>query len=389
MNKKQDLVEIKKNQVGHGLLIEHDGYISLSDKRNKVLKESFESEEWYVPCPFVLHAVFQKADKKNANGRVYPRHVLEKCLNEYQERIRERRALGECFRPSAMVMTEDGMKPLSSIKEGDNIYTLSIDTHEISIQKVERKIEKDFDGELIHLYSNGIDTMVTPNHKFYLIDKNGNDRIVKAIDIFDHQKDYNSCIIPNMSQNKFDLELNFEIQIKDIKCEKVPYKGTVMCLEVENHIFYVSENEKGFWTHNCNHPESSTLDLSRISHNITELHWEGDTIVGTLELNTTKGFREQGIVSSCGDEVANLIINGYKIGVSSRAVGSVEQKLGVLMVGDDLELLAWDIVCDPSTPNAYVSTTYDGLETYIESDLSKKNKPILSEKLKKLEKILL
>ena len=129
--------------------------------------------------------------------------------------------------------------------------------------------------------------------------------------------------------------------------------------------------------------------MSRISHNITELHWEGDTIVGTLELNTTKGFREQGIVSSCGDEVANLIINGYKIGVSSRAVGSVEQKLGVLMVGDDLELLAWDVVCDPSTPGSYVSTSYDGLETYIESDLSKKNKPILSEKLKKLEKILL
>lgn len=150
-----------------------------------------------------------------------------------------------------------------------------------------------------------------------------------------------------------------------LKTETVPYKGKVMCIEVENHNFYVMCNNKTHWVGNCNHPDSSNIDLSRVSHNIIELHWEGCTLVGKIELNTSEGFRRSGVVTTCGDEVANLLLNGYKIGVSSRAVGSVEDKLGVAMVGDDLELICWDVVGNPSTPRSLYLHEWHGRPTAI------------------------
>lgn len=229
---KEELLEIKKGKTGHGLLIENDGYMSLADSNNKVLRESFDPDNWHVPYPFIVSAVFQKADTKNANGRIYPMNILKREIENYQTRIRERRALGE-----------------------------------------------------------------------------------------------------------------------------------------------------------CNHPDSSTIDLGRISHNIVELHWEGKTVVGKLELNLTQGFIKQGICSSLGDTVANLLLNGYKIGVSSRAIGSVEQKMGILYVGDDLELLAWDIVADPSTPGSWIGKDLEELTPYVESKDSKKT--LIEDKISKLESILL
>ena len=136
-----------------------------------------------------------------------------------------------------------------------------------------------------------------------------------------------------------------------------------------------------------NHPAESTIDLGRISHNIKELHWEGRTLVGKLEINTSYGFRKYGIVTTRGDEMANLLMNGLKIGVSSRGVGSVEQKLGQYIVGEDFELICWDVVSDPSTPGAYIGKPED-LQQYVESDTSKTEKPTLNEKINKIKNIL-
>lgn len=229
---KTDLKEIKKGAEGTGLLIEHDGYISMSEGRNKQLKESVESSDgWNVPTPFIVDAVFQKSGIKNANGRIYPDDVLKKQIMAYQQRINEKRALGE-----------------------------------------------------------------------------------------------------------------------------------------------------------LNHPAESTIDLGRISHNIVELHWEGNTVVGKLELHLSRGFIKHGIVSTMGDMAANLLLSGYKIGVSSRGVGSVEQKLGQYVVGDDFELICWDIVSDPSTPGAWMGDEYE-LKQYVESKENKKNK-VISEKINKITNIL-
>ena len=140
----------------------------------------------------------------------------------------------------------------------------------------------------------------------------------------------------------------------------------------------------------ANHPSDTTINLSRVSHNITELHWEGRTLVGEMELNTSEGFRKHGIVTTCGDEMANLLMNGYKIGVSSRGCGSVESRLGQYVVGDDFELVCWDIVSDPSTSNAYISIDgREGLETYIENNQTNSSKnQLLEEKLKKINNLL-
>ena len=73
--------------------------------------------------------------------------------------------------------------------------------------------------------------------------------------------------------------------------------------------------------------------------------------------------------------------------MSSRAVGSVEQRNGVLMVGDDLEIICWDVVADPSTPGAWIGSSHEELQPYVESKEYKKNK--LLEKVEKIENILL
>ena len=136
-----------------------------------------------------------------------------------------------------------------------------------------------------------------------------------------------------------------------------------------------------------NHPAESTIDLDRIAINIIELHWEGRTLVGKLEINTSYGFRKYGIVSTRGDQMANLLLNGYKIGVSSRAVGSVKTQFGKTVVCDDLELICWDVVATPSTPGSYIGNRED-LQMYIENDESKGHKDTLNEKIDKIKKLL-
>lgn len=163
------------------------------------------------------------------------------------------------------------------------------------------------------------------------------------------------------------------------------YPENILKREVERYQVRINENRA---LGECNHPAESTIDLSRISHNITELHWEGATLVGKMELNLTHGFVKHGIVSSQGDNVANLLLNGYKIGVSSRGVGSVESKMGIMMVGNDFELICWDVVSDPSTPGAWIGSSIEELQPYMENNETNKNKSLLETKIEKIKDIL-
>lgn len=380
---KNELVEIKKDKTGTGLLIENDGYISLDEGNNKIIKEGIEEDGWHVPNPFIVDAVFQKYGIKNANGRIYPEEVLKKQVELYQQRIAEHRAYGECYKPDVLILTENGWKKLREVTVGENILTLNTKTNEIEIKPILRVIEKDFDGELINLKGRNIDESVTPNHKFpiYNID-NIFDKFMTASEIVDIDK--TDVYIPFSKEN---LSEGIYLDKRFLNLSKEQYNGKVMCVEVENHTWYVMSNGKAHWTGNCNHPAESTIDLGRISHNIIELHWEGRTLVGKMELNISEGFRRNGICSTLGDTVANLLLNGYKIGVSSRGVGSVENKLGSYIVSSDYQLLAWDVVSDPSTNNAYISVNgKEELTPYLED--KQNDKPIINEKIKKLKNIL-
>lgn len=137
------------------------------------------------------------------------------------------------------------------------------------------------------------------------------------------------------------------------------------------------------------HPESSTLSGHDVSHVITNLQWQGHTLIGEMELHLSPGYRRYGIASTSGDLVANMILDDILIGVSSRGVGSVEERLGVLEVGDDFELLAWDVVCEPSTPNAFIAKNMEDLVQFIESDESRNDKSNINEKIDRINKILL
>ena len=384
--KKEELREIKKGEVGTGLLIENDGYMSLSatDGNKAIMEAARGMDSWHVPYPFIVDAVFQKYDIKNANGRVYPERVLKKQVKLYQQKIDEHRAYGECYKPDALVLSEGGWVKLEDIKEGDMILTLNPETNEIEKKPVIRKVEYDFDGDMIHIHGRNIDDVVTPEHGYPIYDRNGKFREFKTAQEIMESDSINDLHIPT-SMDSFDDGAC----IDTLEADKEHYNGKVMCVEVENHIWYVMCNGKCHWTKNCNHPTDSTINLSRVSHNIIELHWDGRTLVGKMEINTSEGFRRNGIVTTCGDEVANLLLNGYKIGVSSRGVGSVEEKLGQTVVGDDFELICWDVVSDPSTPNAYISAHgEEELATYIESDESKSDKSPIREMVGKINKIL-
>ena len=112
--------------------------------------------------------------------------------------------------------------------------------------------------------------------------------------------------------------------------------------------------KRGMSISELNHPESSLVDLDRVSHLITETWWEGNILMGKIKLLTSPGFHERGIVTSKGDVAANLMRQGVTMGVSSRGVGSLVKKGEENEVQEDFELICFDLVSSPSTPGAYL-----------------------------------
>jgi hypothetical protein len=97
------------------------------------------------------------------------------------------------------------------------------------------------------------------------------------------------------------------------------------------------------------HPDSSVVNLQNVSHNITEMHFEGENLLGTVEILTTPS----------GNILRELFKNGIKLGISSRGMGSVEtvqeaDGQQAVKVGDDFELIAFDFVSNPSTHGAFM-----------------------------------
>lgn len=138
------------------------------------------------------------------------------------------------------------------------------------------------------------------------------------------------------------------------------------------------------------HPASSAISGHDIAHNILSLEWKGRTLVGEMELHLSPGYIKYGVCSTSGDLVANMLLSGYLIGVSSRGVGSVEQKFGEYVVCDDYEICCWDVVIEPSTPGAFIKSTPSELQQFVETDNRNTNKNELNENnlLSDIENIL-
>lgn len=120
------------------------------------------------------------------------------------------------------------------------------------------------------------------------------------------------------------------------------YPKEVLLKEVEKYIKgpIASNTAMG----ELDHPEVSIVNLGNVSHVIKKIWWDNNDLMGELELlNTPSGKIAQ-----------ELILAGIPLGISSRGMGSVKQIGESVEVQDDYELLCWDLVSVPSTPNAYM-----------------------------------
>ena len=101
------------------------------------------------------------------------------------------------------------------------------------------------------------------------------------------------------------------------------------------------------------HPESSVVNLANVSHNVIDLWWDGNDLMGKIEILPTPS----------GNIAKELLRAGIRLGISSRGMGSVrnlgEGKVEVL---DDFEIVCWDLVSNPSTQGAFMNNLNEGVQ---------------------------
>ena len=112
------------------------------------------------------------------------------------------------------------------------------------------------------------------------------------------------------------------------------------------------------------HPEGPTVNLERVSHIIKELRCQGKSVYGKAKILDTP----------MGKIAKNLLSEGCMFGVSSRGMGTLQEKNGVNYVNDDFMLSAVDIVADPSAPNAFVNGIMEGKQWVWENGIIKEQK---------------
>lgn len=120
------------------------------------------------------------------------------------------------------------------------------------------------------------------------------------------------------------------------------YPKDILQREIENYQKAVRENRA---VGELDHPETSSVSLKNASHIVREMGWDGDTVVGKVEVLSTP----------MGKILENLLQDGVMIGISSRGVGSTERtNEGIDQVQPDFQIICFDIVSEPSTPGAYL-----------------------------------
>lgn len=119
------------------------------------------------------------------------------------------------------------------------------------------------------------------------------------------------------------------------------YPKSIWKREIDKYMDSVRNNRA---TGELDHPESTVINLKNVSHNIKDIWWDGDYIMGKIEILPTPS----------GNILKSLIDSGIQVGVSSRGMGSVKQMGETLEVQDDFELLCWDFVSTPSNPGSWM-----------------------------------
>ena len=125
------------------------------------------------------------------------------------------------------------------------------------------------------------------------------------------------------------------------------YPKAILEREVRNYQKFISENRA---LGECDHPDSSVVELKNASHIVKEAYMDGDICYGSVELLDTPA----------GKILQSLIESGVTLGISSRGVGSTRSDGDNEVVQDDFQLICWDFVSEPSTPGAFMMS--EGVE---------------------------
>ena len=138
------------------------------------------------------------------------------------------------------------------------------------------------------------------------------------------------------------------------------YPHAIMEREVKKYKALVEDNRA---LGELDHPDSSIINLVNVSHLVTEVWMDGPSVMGKCKVLKTPS----------GQILRALVESGVKIGISSRGMGSVSEQMGKTIVEDDFQLICFDIVSEPSTPNAFVGLSESRLNNV---EVEKNNKII-------------
>lgn len=147
------------------------------------------------------------------------------------------------------------------------------------------------------------------------------------------------------------------------------YPFKVLKREIDNYQKIVQDNRA---CGELDHPDDSVINLKNVSHIVTDVWWEGKDVMGKIKVLDTPS----------GRILKDLIGAGIKLGISSRGLGSVKESMGSTVVQEDFELICFDIVSEPSTPNAYVYPKDQG--RMYENKINEAKKNIVDDLFKKI-----
>jgi len=126
------------------------------------------------------------------------------------------------------------------------------------------------------------------------------------------------------------------------------YSRKIWDREINKYMDSVKQNRA---VGELDHPDSTVINLKNVCHNIKDIWWDGDHIMGKIEILPTPS----------GNILNALINSGITVGVSSRGMGPVKQMGETLEVQNDFELLCWDFVSTPSNPGSWMTPLHEGL----------------------------
>lgn len=160
--------------------------------------------------------------------------------------------------------------------------------------------------------------------EYYTFESPTRDMIIEA------EKKYQPVIMSGILQKADTLNKNGRV-----------YPYDILKREADKYMELIKENTAGG---ELDHPDSAVVSLANISHRVVEMWWNGKELWGKVQIADTPA----------GDTLKGLLKSGFKLGISSRGVGSVKSEGDRDIVQDDFELIAFDYVSNPSTPGAYL-----------------------------------